>query len=101
MFYGVAIENRIDWDPISAYRYICMAGKRTIITLTEKDKLWLERYSQLHRISMAQAIRESIGLLKDAESQQTYEALVNKTRGIWRKGDGLRYQRRIRSEWNR
>lgn len=78
-----------------------MASKRTIITLSEHDKLWLEKYSDLHQVSMAQAVREGIRRLKEAESQKTYESLVKKTSGIWRSGDGLAYQRKLRSEWKR
>jgi len=58
-----------------------MAGKRTIITLAEEDKIWLEKYSNLHHVSMAQAVREGIRRLKDAESQRTYESLVKRTSG--------------------
>lgn len=78
-----------------------MASKRTIITLPEEDKLWLEKYGVLHRVSMAQAIRQAIGKLKAAESESTYQDLVRSTRGIWRKGNGLAYQRKIRSDWKR
>lgn len=73
-------------------------SKRTIVTLSEEDKLWLESYSKAFTISVAQAIRQGIGRLKGAETQKTYHALVQNTRGIWEKGDGLTYQKRIRSE---
>lgn len=77
-----------------------MASKRTIITLSEEDKLWLESYSNAHQISLAEAIRQGIRRLKDAELQETYRTLVQKTRGIWKEGDGLKYQRRLREEWD-
>jgi len=76
-----------------------MASKRTIITLAEEDKIWLEKYSGLHHVSMAHAVREGIRKLKDAESQKTYESLVKKTSGVWRGDDGLKYQKKLRSEW--
>ena len=78
-----------------------MASKRTIITLPEEDKLWLEKYGDLHQVSMAQAVREGIHRLKEAEFQKTYESLVNKTSGIWRRGNGLTFQRKLRAEWER
>ena len=30
-----------------------------------------------------------------------YDALLLQTRGLWKQGDGLRYQEKIRDEWNR
>jgi len=77
-----------------------MASKRTIITLPEEDKQWLESYSRVHRVSVAEAIRQGIRRLKDTELQETYKAIVRDTRGVWKKGNGLAYQRSIRSEWD-
>jgi hypothetical protein len=76
-----------------------MGSKRTIITLPEEDKLWLESYSKAYRISVAEAIRQGIKRLKESMAQNTYNTLVQNTRGVWGKGDGLEYQKRIRAEW--
>jgi len=76
-----------------------MGGKRTIITLPEEDKLWLESYSKAYRISVAEAIRQGIKRLKESMAESTYSTLVQNTRGVWKKGDGLKYQEKIRSEW--
>ncbi|SPD75775.1 conserved hypothetical protein [uncultured Desulfobacterium sp.] len=76
-----------------------MGSQRTIITISDKDKAWLETYSRLRKISMAEAIRRGIYYLKKKETEDTYQTLVNETKGIWQKGDGLEYQQRIRSEW--
>jgi hypothetical protein len=77
-----------------------MASKRTIITISEEDKSWLESYSKLHRVSMAEAIRQGIRKLKEAELSENYRTLVQVTKGLWKKGDGLKYQKKIRAEWN-
>ena len=77
-----------------------MKGKRIIITLPEKDKLWLESYSKAKSVSIAEAIRRGIERVKSEEGPSTYRTLVESTQGIWKKGDGLAYQRTIRSEWN-
>ena len=77
-----------------------MASKRTIITLSEEDKQWLESYSRAHQVSLAEAIRQGIRRLKDAELETTYRTIVQNTRGIWKEGDGLKYQRKLRSEWD-
>jgi hypothetical protein len=76
-----------------------MAGKRIIITLSEEDKLWVDGYSQAHKISVAEALRQGLATLRHQEGLEAYRRLVEKTGGIWKKGDGLSYQQTIRSEW--
>lgn len=76
-----------------------MKGKRTIITLPEEDKIWLESYSKTYQVSVAEAIRRGIKQLKESMAKKTYNTLVQNTRGVWQKGDGLKYQKKIRSEW--
>ena len=76
-----------------------MGSKRTIITLEESNKAWLEAYSASEGISMAEAIRRGIKCLKANENKKLYNDLVGKTRGKWKKGDGLDYQRSVRAEW--
>jgi len=77
-----------------------MGSTRTIITLSDEEKRWLKNYSQLHRVSLAEAIRKGITCLKAAEGERTYKSLVEETKGIWTQGDGLDYQERLRSEWD-
>ncbi len=77
-----------------------MANKRTIITLSEEDKRWLESYSSLHRVSLAEAIRKGIRKLKEAELVENYHTIVQNSKGLWKKGNGLDYQKAIRAEWN-
>jgi hypothetical protein len=76
-----------------------MGSKRTIITISEQEKLWLTDYTETHGISIAEAFRRGIACLKASESLESYQKLVNDTKGIWSKGDGLRYQEQLRSEW--
>jgi hypothetical protein len=76
-----------------------MAGKRIIITLSEEERLWADSYSQAHKISVAEAIRQGLAILRQQEGLEAYQRLVEKTGGIWRQGDGLTYQRAMRSEW--
>ena len=76
-----------------------MRGKRIIITLPEEDKIWLESYSKAYQVSVAEAIRQGVKQLKESMAKNTYSILVQNTRGVWKKGDGLAYQNRIRSEW--
>ena len=37
----------------------------------------------------------------DVKPRDTYDELLLKTSGLWKQGDGLRYQEKIRDEWNR
>jgi hypothetical protein len=76
-----------------------MAAKRINITISNDDKLWLEGYCQANRISKAEAVRQGIDLLKREERQKIYRHLVEATRGLWRKGNGLAYQEELRCEW--
>jgi len=76
-----------------------MRGKRIIITLPEEDKIWLESYSKASQVSVAEAIRQGIRQLKESMGTDTYNTLIQNTRGVWKKGDGLGYQEKIRSEW--
>jgi hypothetical protein len=77
-----------------------MSTKRIIVTIPDEDKLWLEGYSKVHRISVAEAIRQGIGHLKKSQRHKIYQNLVERTSGIWQKGDGLEYQRQLRAEWD-
>ena len=76
-----------------------MKSQRTIITVSDEDKLWLDNYSRTFGISMAEAIRRGIERLKVEEGKFTYESIVRYTRGIWQKGNGLEYQKNLRNEW--
>jgi hypothetical protein len=77
-----------------------MAGNRTIITLPEEDKRWLQSYSRAHDISLAEAVRQGVQKLRISEQQELYRCLVDSTKGIWKKDNGLEYQENIRSEWH-
>ncbi|MFO7666328.1 MAG: hypothetical protein R6V76_06905 [Desulfobacterales bacterium] len=78
-----------------------MKSTRTIITISEQEKQWLAAYSGLHGVSIAAAIRRAIACLKEAEGHDAYRKLVRDTGGIWMRGDALRYQEDIRSEWEK
>ena len=76
-----------------------MGSRRTIVTVSDEEKLWLENYSRTLGISMAEAIRRGIARLKVQEGKSTYQRIVKDSKGIWRKGNGLEYQKKLRSEW--
>jgi hypothetical protein len=76
-----------------------MSAKKIIISISDEDKLWLDGYAKVHKISVAEAVRQGIGLLKKGQRQKTYQKLVEITCGIWKKGGGLAYQQEMRVEW--
>jgi hypothetical protein len=76
-----------------------MPSKRTIITISDMEKRWLANYTKSHGISMAEAFRRGIACLKASQGSASYQRTVHRTKGIWSKGDGLKYQEQLRSEW--
>jgi len=78
-----------------------MKSTRIIVTISEQEKRWLAAYSGLHGVSLAAAIRRAIACLKATEGHEAYRKLVQDTKGIWMRGDALRYQEGIRSEWGK
>ena len=76
-----------------------MGSIRMIVTLSDEDRRWLQGYSRANRISMAEAVRRGVENLRKAQAGSTYQELLQRTRGTWKQGDGLEYQRRLRSEW--
>lgn len=74
---------------------------RTVISLDEDDKLWLDRRAAEEGVPMTELIRRAVRLLRSqapAEHRSLDELLVA-TSGLWKHGDGLRYQERLRGEW--
>ena len=76
---------------------------RTIISLDEESKEWLDRQARQENISTAELIRTAV---KQYRAEKKGEApsiddLLKQTSGIWKAGDGLTYQRRLRKEWQK
>lgn len=78
-----------------------MKSARTIITISEQEKSWLAACSGLHGVSQAEAVRRGIACLKAADGDAAYRELVQRTKGIWKRGDALGYQEEIRSKWEK
>ena len=75
---------------------------RTLITLDDEQKAWLERQAALRRVSMASLIRQAVSEFRMRElrgSAGPFQEVLRQTAGIWQPGDGLEYQERIRKEW--
>jgi len=74
---------------------------RTVISLDEADKEWLDREAARLGVPMTELVRRAVGLLRrNAEiGAEPFERLLELTAGTWQHGDGLDYQRCLRDEW--
>lgn len=74
---------------------------RTVISLDEDDKEWLDREAGRLGVPMTELVRRAVGMLRQhAElGSEPLDDLLETTSGSWRHGDGLEYQRRLRDEW--
>jgi len=79
-----------------------MAMIRTIVSLDPEDKLWLDRKAEEEKLTMTELVRQAIRRYR-AECETTappsLDQLLAETSGLWRREDGLDYQRRLRQEW--
>jgi hypothetical protein len=76
---------------------------RTVISLDSEDKAWLDRTARQEHTPMTRLVRRAIQRLrKESESSPSrFDVLLRETSGIWKLGEGLAYQRRLRREWDR
>ena len=75
---------------------------RTVISLEERDHSWLIQVARAEHVSMAEIIRNAIEQYRQTrplKNASEIEKIVEATKGIWRHGDGLRYQQKLRFEW--
>lgn len=74
---------------------------RTVISLDKEDKRWLDETAREQHVPMAEVVRQAVHLLRKESTReaQGLDKLLQNTSGIWKKGDGLAYQRRMRGEW--
>lgn len=75
---------------------------RTVINLDPDDKAWLDREAQSRNLPMTELVRRA---LRDYRVRQERRGLgrlqsaLRCTAGIWRHGDALTYQQRLRDDW--
>jgi len=71
---------------------------RTIISLDDADKQWIDQLARTRGVSMTEIVREAIRRMR-REEEESVDVLLEQTKRTWREGDGLQYQRRVRGEW--
>ena len=76
---------------------------RTVISLDEESKKWLDRQAREENISAAELIRNAVRKYRDEKKREALplKDLLEQTSGMWKRGDGLTYQRRLRKEWQK
>ena len=76
---------------------------KTLVNLDESDKAWLDREAHKRRVPMTELVRQAVRSFRSREqarTQPTLGAALDATRGLWREGDGLAWQQRMRDEWD-
>lgn len=76
---------------------------RTVVSLDNSDKKWLDKQAHLRHVPMTEVVREAVHYYRnkvESEKQLTFDELLAKTAGLWKKGDGLAYQKKLREEWD-
>jgi hypothetical protein len=73
---------------------------RTIVSLEESDKRWLDRYSGRQGRSTAETIRLAIKEFQKRTQESGYRKVLADTSGILKgKDDSVRFVRKLRKEW--
>ena len=73
---------------------------RTIVTLEDADKRWLDRYSGRQGTSTAETIRMAIKEFQRKARDSGYRRVLDETSGLLKGGeDGVRFVRNLRKEW--
>lgn len=74
---------------------------RTIVSIEEDDKTWLDLRAAEEQVSRAELIRKAVRFYRKASETQarSFGRLLQDTSGIWKGEDGLSYQLRLRDEW--
>ena len=73
----------------------------SVIEIDPDDKAWLEREARRLNIPVGELLQHAIRKLRVGSESESLSGLLERTRGIWKGGDGLQYQRKIRDEWTR
>lgn len=74
---------------------------RTVVSLEESDKRWLDQRAAAEGVPMTEMIRRAVHLFRQQSRHRRLgvEDLLDRTAGVWRRGDGLAYQKKTRREW--
>jgi hypothetical protein len=76
---------------------------RTLVDIPKADRIWLDQEAKKEGVSMAEMVRQAIKAMKSARQSNHRQlmAQIKSLQGTWKKGDGLKWQEKLRSEWDR
>jgi hypothetical protein len=76
---------------------------RTLISLEDEDKKWLDRRAKEEGLTMTELVRVAVRQYREqcetSRAAESLEQLLRRTAGIWREGEGLAYQQAVRDGW--
>jgi hypothetical protein len=75
---------------------------RTIVSIPEDEKAWVDGYGRRHRISSAAVVRRAIREFRRTKSEKGFAAVLRETAGTWTssKGDSRDLVASLRKEWD-
>lgn len=74
---------------------------RTILTISDDDRRWLQRVARREGVSMAEVLRRAIHRWREQEDRErSFDRLLAATKGIGTGEDGEDVVRRLRDEWD-
>jgi hypothetical protein len=76
---------------------------RTLISLEDEEKRWLDRRAKEEGVTMTEIVRKAVKRYRQECGSQklSYQRLLEQTAGLLSSGeDGLAVQGRLRSEWD-
>lgn len=75
---------------------------RTILSIPQDEKAWVDRYSRRHRISSAEVVRRAIREFKRIKSEKGLAVVLRETAGTWTspKGDSRNLVDSLRKQWD-
>jgi hypothetical protein len=76
---------------------------RTLISLDDEDKQWLDSRAKEEGKTMTELVRIAVRLYRQQceSGEPSLEQLLQQTSGLWKGIDGLEHQRALRDEWDR
>ena len=74
---------------------------RTIISLPNPQKQWLEEVAKREGVAMTAVVRDAVTHYQQhlAAPLDDFSALGSRLQGTWKRGDGLTWQTQMRDEW--
>ncbi len=77
------------------------ASTRTIISLPNPQKEWLEDVAKREGVAMTAVVRDAVAHYQQhlAAPLADFASLGSRLQGTWKHGDGLAWQTQMRDEW--